>query len=437
MGGATAARLLAEAGRSVLLVEESLIGGECLNYGCVPFKTLYRAAEILHSLSLYGAGSRPPLGYADARARAGSIVGRLRSLLTEELEGLGVDIVQGRGVLRGGHEVYVAGRGCVGYGKLVVATGSEPVVPRGVSIDEEVVVTNRGFLSMDELPGSMVVVGGGAIGIEAASIAAYFGSRVVVVEAMREILPFMDRLVARRLRLLLRRRGVRFILGRRVASAARSGAGAARVTLDDGTVLEADAALIAIGRRPRTRGLGLEEAGVELDERGFVRVDERCRTSNPDVYAVGDVTGPPMLAHKAIAEAEAAALDILGGSGGPTPRRPRPEQVPVVVYSIPPAASIGLTEDEARRRYGGASRIIIPFGRSSRAWIEGWGEEGVLKLVVAGGVLVGVHVLGPAAGELVAAAAPLLGRRPEPYTYPHMSTLELLHDALLEALKGG
>ncbi|NPA05705.1 MAG: NAD(P)/FAD-dependent oxidoreductase, partial [Crenarchaeota archaeon] len=250
VGGSTAARILAEKGFNVLLVEEGLIGGECLNYGCVPFKTLYKLVEATHTVTLYTpTRSQGAPGFGEALERARSITDELRRLLASDLEGLGVEVAKGRGWVCGPHEACIeppsAPRVRVGFRKLIVATGSEPLIPRGIIVDEERVVTNRGFLGLNGLPERLIVVGGGAVGVEAASIAAGFGSRVILVEALREILPFMDRSVSRRLRLLLGKRGVGFRLGKRVSGVAAQG-DFVDVVLEDGSRLEADAALIAI-----------------------------------------------------------------------------------------------------------------------------------------------------------------------------------------------
>ncbi|MCB2127409.1 MAG: dihydrolipoyl dehydrogenase, partial [Rhodobacteraceae bacterium] len=328
------------------------------------------------------------------------VVGDLTKGIAHLFKKNGVEWLAGRGTIPAPGKVQV-GDETVGAKTILIATGSDPAGLPGVTVDEEVVLTSTGALALPRVPDHLVVIGAGVIGLELGQVWARLGAKVTVVEYLDRILPGADGEIARTAQRLLQRQGLAFQLGRK-ASVAREGA-KATVTLerrDTGAVetLEADAVLVAIGRRPRTAGLGLEALGVALDPRGFIAVDGQFRTNVPGILAIGDVVPGPMLAHKA-EEDGVAAVEALAGRAHPAPDY---ALVPGVVYTAPEIASLGATE-EALKEAGTAHVVgrfqFIANGRA-RAMAATDGLVKVLAHAETGRIL-GAHILGRNAGELI------------------------------------
>ncbi len=404
-GGYVAAIRAAQLGLKVACVEERpAMGGTSLNVGCIPSKALLSSSEHLaelkhlaqHGISVGETG----FDLAAMMARKDRVVGDLTKGIAHLFKKNGVEWLAGRGTIPAPGKVQV-GDETVGAKTILIATGSDPAGLPGVTVDEEVVLTSTGALALPRVPDHLVVIGAGVIGLELGQVWARLGAKVTVVEYLDRILPGADGEIARTAQRLLQRQGLAFQLGRK-ASVAREGA-KATVTLerrDTGAVetLEADAVLVAIGRRPRTAGLGLEALGVALDPRGFIAVDGQFRTNVPGILAIGDVVPGPMLAHKA-EEDGVAAVEALAGRAHPAPDY---ALVPGVVYTAPEIASLGATE-EALKEAGTAHVVgrfqFIANGRA-RAMAATDGLVKVLAHAETGRIL-GAHILGRNAGELI------------------------------------
>jgi dihydrolipoamide dehydrogenase len=409
-GGYVCALRAAQLGFSVACVEKrATLGGTCLNIGCIPSKALLQSSENYHeataSLAAHGVlvdGVRLDLARMQARKAevvAANIKG-VEFLFKKNhvawLKGTGRIAAPGRVAVDGAE--YAARH-------IVIATGSESMPLAGVAVDEQVIVSSTGGLELAAVPQRLVVIGGGFIGLEIGSIWRRLGAEVTVVEFLDRLVPGMDGEVARALERVLARQGLKFRLRTRVTAAVVESDG---VTLTvepaDGGAAErlvADIVLLAIGRRPFTEGLGLDEAGVQLDERGRVRIDARFSTSVPGIYAIGDVVAGPMLAHKAEDEGVALAEILAGQAGGVNYGA-----IPGVVYTWPEVASVGQTEEQLK---GAGVRYTVgkfPFTANARARAMGF-TEGFVKILAEARSdrILGAHIIGPDAGTLIAELA--------------------------------
>lgn len=406
-GGYVAAIRAAQLGLQVTLVEKEHLGGVCLNWGCIPTKSLLRNAEVI---SLLGQGKTFGFTVEGFRADYGAAVERSRKVAARLVKGVAalmgknsIRVVEGTGRLAGPNRVVVAlndgGETTLEADAVVVATGGRARTIPGVEVDGERVMVARDALGMRDLPGSVVIVGAGAIGVEFAHLWRTYGAEVTLVEMMDHILPLEDEEVAREVERAFQRRKVRVLTSTRVEGIEATADGV-RVRVrrgDEEEVLEAERALIAIGIRPNSEGLGLEEAGVEMD-RGWVVVDERMRTSVPGIWAIGDVTGKLPLAHVASAQGIVAAEDIAGESPAPLDYGAMPR----CTYCHPQVASFGLTEAEAREQGYDVRVGRFPFLANGKALALGE-RSGFVKLVVDGvsGWLLGAHLVGPEVTELL------------------------------------
>jgi len=407
-GGYTAAFRAADLGRSVVLVERyPRLGGVCLNVGCIPSKALLHVAEVIEAARALGEHGvefgAPKLDFERIRARKDEVVGTLVRGLARLAEQRRVEVVTGVGRFVGPHELTVAGeRGerRVAFEQAILATGSRNVRLPGLP-DDPRILDSTSALEVEGPPGRLLVVGGGVIGLELATVYLALGWRVVIVELLAQLLTGTDRDLVRPLEKRLRGRCERVLLETRVAAveAAKDGldvtlegAGAGRERFDR--------VLVAVGRRPNSDGLGLEALGVTPDPRGFLSVDAQLRTGVPHVFAIGDVTGPPLLAHRAMHQAKAAAEAAAGRPAAFDARA-----VPSVAYTDPEVAWVGLGEEEARREGVAVRKAVFPWSASGRALGMGRGE-GLTKLLFAeaDGRLLGAGLVGPHAGELVAEA---------------------------------
>jgi dihydrolipoamide dehydrogenase len=408
-GGYTAAFRAADLGKSVVLVErDPTLGGVCLNVGCIPSKALLHMAGVIEqaeALAEHGVEFGPPrLDFERIRARKNEVVATLTRGLAQLAEQRKVRVVTARGRFDGPHELVASGaRGetTVRFEQTILATGSRNLPLPGLPDDPRILDSTAALDALGP-PGRLLIVGGGVIGLELATVYLAFGWRVVIVELLAQLLAGADRDLVRPLEKRLRARCESVRLETRVAAIEATPA-ALRVTLEGaGAGSESfDRALVAIGRRPNSDGIGLDALGVALDARGFVPVDAELRTNVRHVFAVGDLTGPPLLAHRAMHQAKAAA-EVAAGLASAFDAR----AVPSVAYTDPEVAWVGLTEEEARRRSVAVRKGAFPWTASGRALGMGRGE-GATKLLFAAddGRLVGAGMVGAHAGELVAEAA--------------------------------
>jgi dihydrolipoamide dehydrogenase len=435
-GGYAAALRAAELGRSVALIEKDKLGGTCLHRGCIPTKALLHAAEVADQVRGAGTvGVTAALEGIDPAA-----VTAFRQAVVEKkhkgLQGLiaarGITVVAGEGRLLPDGTVAVGDDVWRGA-DVVLATGSHTRTLPGLNIGGRV-IASEGALALEEIPGRVIVLGGGVIGVEFASVWRSFGAEVTIVEAFDHLVPNEDAAASKALERAFRKRGIAYRLGARFASAT-STADAVEVTLEDGTVLEGDYLLVAVGRGPATAGLGLEEAGVRL-ERGFVVVDEQLRTSVDRVWAVGDIVPGLQLAHRGFAQGIAVAERIAGLSPAPVAEA----SIPRVTYSSPEVASVGLTEAQARDAHG--DRVTTyEYNLAGNGRSEILGTAGIAKVVrLAEGPILGVHLVGDRVGELITEGqlAVAWEAHPEdlaPLLHAHPTQSEALGEAFL-ALAG-
>jgi dihydrolipoamide dehydrogenase len=417
-GGYVAAIRAAQLGFKTACVEKrGVLGGTCLNVGCIPSKALLhsseRFAEARDELAAHGIRTKEvELDLETMMARKNDVVGGLTEGIAFLLKKNEIDNVIGTGRIVGPGEVAVttaAGeQQRLSTRHILIATGSESTPLPGVDVDEQRIVSSTGALCLEAVPERLIVVGAGAIGLELGSVWSRLGSEVRVVEFLDHILPGMDREISRNAQRILRKQGLTFELSRRVTGAAVNADGVVLqvepVAGGDPVEMAADVVLVAIGRRPYTEGLGLEEAGVKRDARGFVDIDARFQTSVPGVYAIGDCVPGPMLAHKAEEEGVVCA-EMLAGQSGHVDY----DRVPGVVYTSPEIASVGRTEEQLKEA-GIDYRVgKFPFSANSRGRAVGH-VEGLAKVLADAETdrVLGVHIIGPLAGDLIAEAVTAL-----------------------------
>lgn len=419
-GGYVCAIKAAQLGLKVAVVEKrETFGGTCLNIGCIPSKALLHASEMFaeagHSFDALGVEiAAPKLNLKKMMAHKDATVAANVSGVAFLFKKNKIDTYRGTGKVVAAGKVTVTSEDGKGQDieakNIVIATGSDVAGIPGVKvdIDEKVIVSSTGALLLDKVPGHLVVVGGGVIGLELGSVWARLGAKVTVVEFLDTILGGMDGEVSKQFQRMLGKQGFEFKLGAKVTGVAKAKKGAT-VTFEPvkggaAETVEADAVLIATGRKPYTDGLGLKEAGVEMDERGRVKTDGHLRTNVAGIYAIGDVVAGPMLAHKAEDEGVAVA-EIIAGQAGHV----NYDVIPGVVYASPEVASVGKTEEELKKagiEYKSGKFPFTANGRA-RAMLHTDGFVKILADKVTDRVL-GVHIVGFGAGEMIHEAAVLM-----------------------------
>ncbi|MGW9626535.1 dihydrolipoyl dehydrogenase [Microbacterium sp. NPDC055521] len=436
-GGYSAALRASELGKKVALIEKDKVGGTCLHRGCIPTKALLHAAEVAdHVRSAASVGVSATLEAVDAagvRAYREGIVAKKFKGLEGLIAARGITTVHGEGRLAADRSVEVGGDRYVGA-DVILATGSYSRSLPGLEIGGRI-LTSEHALALDEVPDSVIILGGGVIGVEFASVWKSFGAEVTIVEALPHLVPNEDIAMSKGLERAFRRRGIRYSLGTRFAKAEQDDA-QVTVTLEDGKSFSADYLLVAVGRGPVTDGLGFEEAGVGL-ERGFVTVDEQLRTAVPGVWAVGDIVPGLQLAHRSFLQGIAVA-ERIAGMDVPTP----PEsQIPRVTYSSPEVASVGVTEEAAVAAHGADGVVSYEYNLAGNGKSEIIGTGGLVKVVRRkDGPVLGVHLIGDRVGELITEGqlAVAWEAHPEdiaPLIHAHPTQSEALGEAFL-ALAG-
>ncbi len=410
-GGYPAAFLAAEMGMDVTLVDvEPNPGGVCLYRGCIPSKTLLHVAHVLdmaEQASDFGVDFEKPSVDLD-RLRDGKdkVIAKMTGGLGQLSRARKVNYVQGRGRFVDAHTLRVANDSeltDVGFDHAIIATGSVPAIPRPLQIESERVWDSTAALELEQVPGRLLVVGGGYIGLELGSVYAALGSEVTIVEMTGGLLPGADRDLVAVVQKRVAERTLEILLNTTVVSLEESGDGIVATLSGAETENERrefDRVLIAVGRRPNSADLGLESLAVTVNERGFIETDVQRRTGEPSIFAIGDVAGEPMLAHKATHEARAAVEAIAG-----EPSAFAPAAIPAVVFTDPELAWTGLTETEARMQGIDIEVSSFPWGASGRATTIGR-NDGVTKLILEPGTerVLGVGIAGSGAGELIAEA---------------------------------
>lgn len=435
--GYSAALRAARLGLDVTLIDPGPLGGTCLHAGCVPTKAWLHAATVRRTVrSAEAFGITGGSGEVDARAvrrHADEVIVGLHRGLQALVTGAGIRAISAAARLRSATEVETAGERIQAKG-IIVATGAQPLT-LGLPTDGHTILTSDDALRLTTLPERAVIVGGGVIGVEFASMWCDLGVEVTLVEAAGRLLPSEDPALSKILTRALSSRGVRVLTGIGF-SPARSTGQAVEVVVGDET-LRADALLVAAGRRPRTAGLGLEVAGVEMDGQHIV-VDEDLRTSQPTVWAIGDVVAGPQLAHRGYAHGIHAAEMLAWQLGrGPKPQPlPKDHNIPRITYSAPQVASVGLTCEQAGKAARAVTYHLAGNARSLIARPAAERESGIVQVVAdEAGVIVGVHAVGEDVAELITAGALHVGWRAEPddvarIVHPHPSVGESLAEAI-------
>jgi dihydrolipoamide dehydrogenase len=401
-GGYAAALRAAELGKSVVLIEKDKVGGTCLHRGCIPTKALLHAGEIADGAresAQFGVNATfEGIDMAGVHKYKDGVISKNWKGLTGLIKSRGIQIVEGSGRLVGAKTVAVGDDTYTGT-NVILATGSYSRTLPGLEVDGQRVIASDHALVLDHVPTSAIVLGGGVIGVEFASAWKSFGSDVTIVEALAHLVPLEDEDNSKLLERAFRRRGINFKLGARFAAVEKTDSGV-RVSLENGETLEAELMLVAVGRGPVSADLGYEQAGVAMD-RGFVIVDEYCRTSVDGVYAVGDLIPTLQLAHVGFAEGIMVAEQIAGLPVAPIDYA----GVPRITYSQPEVASVGLTEVQAAEKYGADGIKTVTYDLSGNGRSAILNTKGAVKLIAQqDGPVLGIHIVGDRVGELIAEA---------------------------------
>ncbi len=455
-GGYVAAISAAKRGADVTVVESGPLGGTCLNRGCIPTKTLIAGVDALAKAragAAYGfsvSGEVTP-DWARMQLRKEEVVGQLRNGIHTLFKKAKVKLVAGRGRLAGPGVVEVEVVPEISREEetapvpeaataeslqrleadaVIVATGSEPLHPSFFDFSQPAVMDSTELLTIERIPSSLLILGGGPIGCEFACLFAELGTAVTIVELLPQLLPQEDARAAKQFQSALRKKGIEVLVKTRLESVAEYRPDQVTVSLEGGRTLTAEKMLVAVGRQPNTAGIGLETVGVAVDERGYILVNERLETSVPGIYAIGDVTGGFLLAHVASHEGLVAADNILGGN-----RERDLRYVPMCVYGLPELARVGLTEDDARDEGFRPVTGTFRFGALGKALALGEGQ-GYVQLVadhdtdrLLGAVMMGPHVTDVIHEVAVALEAGMSARRFGRIVHAHPTIAEAVMEA--------
>lgn len=412
-GGYVSAIRSAQLGKKIAIIEREFMGGVCLNIGCIPSKALITAGHFLHRLE----HQAPEMGFnvkgvshdmAQTQKWKQSVCDRMSGGVEQLCKGNGITVIRGEATFKTAQEITVkskSGSDSITAKNFIIATGSRPIEIPGFAFDEKLVLSSTGALALSETPKSLVVIGGGYIGLELGGMYANFGSKVTVVEASKGLLtgladPDCVQVVQRK----LKKNGVEFFMEAKAKSWTKSGSGV-EVTVDIGgkeQKLKADKVIVTVGRRPNSDQMNLKGIGLQIDERGFVKVNPQRRTNLPHIFAIGDIACQPMLAHKASHEGVMVA-EIIGGQN----RVYDAKTVPSVIFVDPEIAAAGITEDEAKAAgYTDLKVGKFPFAANGRA-VSVMETDGFVKMIADAktNVILGIHIVGPEASNLISEAA--------------------------------
>lgn len=402
-GGYVAAIKAAQAGKKTVIVEKENFGGTCLNVGCIPTKALVKTVNMFEDakraaeFGIEGIdGSRLRVSMEKLQARKNAVIKQLVGGVNGLLRGNKVTIMNGAGSLKDAHTVTVNGEKTFTAEYLILATGSETLIPGFIEYEGKTnIITSTEALSLTEIPESMTVIGGGVIGVEFAYIYANLGTKVTIVELMDTILPMVDGEIAKLATKSLQKAGVVFHTGAKVKKVSGN-----KVIFEEKGAdqsVESQYTLMAVGRAPCTEGLNAEAAGIEFDRRA-IRADEHMRTNISNVFAIGDLNGKSMLAHTASREAEIAVENILG-----KPEKMSYDTIPSCIYMEPEIAAVGLTEQQAKEKYGKIKVGRFPMSANGKSLIEG-DKSGMIKVILDGeyNSILGVHMFAVHATDMIA-----------------------------------
>ncbi|TVR73012.1 MAG: dihydrolipoyl dehydrogenase [Spirochaetaceae bacterium] len=433
-GGYVAAIRASQLGLKAGIIEKDAPGGVCLNWGCIPSKALIHQAELVRSIrELEAIGATvdgSTIDYAKVHRKSRDAAGKLSKGVQALLKKNGIDYISGRGVFTGPHEIEVDGKKVVTGRNILLATGSRPREIPGFEFDGKKVLSSTDILDLKKLPQKLLILGAGAIGMEFAYVMSAFGVDVTVVEMLEQILPLEDHEAVEVVEKAFKRYGIRLMAGTKATALDRKGKGV-KVTVESGgneETLAADMILVAVGRAPNTEDIGLAQVGVTLD-RGFVVTGDYCRTGVQSIYAIGDVTATPLLAHVASKEGEIAVEHMAGHK---PERQIDPLLIPSAVYCEPQVGSFGMTEKKAREKGLDIETATFPYrGAGKSVAVER--SEGLVKIVYRRETreILGAHVAGADATELIHEL--LLARKAE-LLPEDIATMIHAHPTLSEAV---
>jgi dihydrolipoamide dehydrogenase len=434
-GGYPAAIRAAQLGAKVVLIEQGRIGGTCITVGCIPTKAWVQTAHALreahHDFAQLGVNvSGVELDFSATQKNKDGIVGGLVNGITGVVKANGIEVVTGRGSFKDAHTIAIEGGEDVSFQQAIIATGSHPLRPPVDGIDGALCVDSTGLLEVGEVPRRAVILGGGVIGVEFASILAYFGSEVTIVEMLDGLIPTEDADAAKELQRAFKKRNIAMHLGARATRIEHADVATLHFESADGTAgqVEADLVLVATGRGPNASGIGLEQAGVEFDPQKGVATDAGMRTSVSHIFAAGDVAGRWQLAHTSFREGEVAAENAVGHTA-----EVDYAAVPRCIYTDPEIAGVGLTEAQARETHDEIAVGRSPFAANARAQMYGE-KTGWVKTIheTRYGELLGLVIVGPQATELINAG--VIGITAEA-TIETMADSIAAHPTLAESVK--
>ena len=433
-GGYVCAIRLAQLGKKTVLIEKQDVGGTCLNSGCIPTKALLHSAEVYETVmhaSQFGVITNEVMyDYGMISAKKEMVVKTLRGGVEYLLKKNGVDIVRGEGVLKSSGEISVGGE-MISADSIVVATGSRPATVPIPGIDSAGVMDSDGVLAMKEAPDSLVIIGGGVIGIEFATLMGTLGKKVTVVEMLPQILSGVDEEIVAEMRTVLQKKGINIYTSSKVIRIESGGDALVCHYEQDGkpAKVSAQVCMVAIGRKPNTEDIGLDIVGVK-GERGFIEVDETMRTNVPGIYAIGDITGKMQLAHVASEQGIVAAHNIAGQR-----RYMHYDIIPACIYTSPEISSVGLTEQAAKEKGYSVKTGRFATSANGKSMIVGE-KSGAVKIVTDAktGEILGAHMMCPRATDMIAEICAAMRAEGtidelEDTIHPHPSISEMLMEA--------
>lgn len=405
-GGYVAAIRLAQHGKKTALIEKELVGGECLNYGCIPSKILIENVKQFYKLSKSGLLKNAEFEWRTLQDKRRKLVGRIREGVEYLLKGYNVKVYSGKAFMESDRNIRIEEKNGsskeIYGGNIIIASGASPISLPQIPYDGKRIIGAREALELSEIPSSLLIVGGGAIGLELGTVYAKTGTKVTIVEIMDQLLPGLEKDISKLVERKLKQLGVNIYLSSRVVSAEVKDDKVKAVVETQTETIEniSDYVLVAVGKRPLARELGVDKIGIELDSKGSIMIDKHCRTNLENIYAVGDVTGPPFLAHKASKQGIIAAENICGFD-----KVYEQFTTPSAIFTDPEIAIVGLTRDEAEKKGYKVKVAKFPYSSLGRAIAEEE-TEGFIRIVseMGSGVILGVQIVGSRATEIIGEA---------------------------------
>ena len=409
-GGYVAAIRAAQLGKDVMLIDENKsLGGVCLNTGCIPTKAMIHASDFFHTIkdmeSMGISIKDYSVDISKMRDWKNGIVQKLAGGVSMLCKKHGVEVLEGKAIFVSKNELRVEGKSDVNKVKFkdaIIATGSHEIEIPGFPFKDELVISSKDALDLKEIPANLVIIGGGYIGTEMGTVYGKLGSNVTIIEAMDRLIPSLQESIVSVVANKLKEFNVKTILkAKALGYESRDGKAIVKISVDGKeSVVEADKVLVVVGRKPNTEGIGLEAVNVKLDEKGFIKVDETMKTSSDNIYAVGDVVGQPLLAHKASREGKVAAEAICG-----QPSAFDNKVIPFVVFNDPEIASVGLTEEQAKQKGHEVIKGKFPFTALGRALTLNQ-TDGFVEVIAdkKTKIVLGVHAVGPNVSDMISEA---------------------------------